>query len=105
MLNAQRVRGLGLGVGLRLKLGAPERPVVVFVGDGSFLYNPITQALGASRDYKIPLIIVVMNNQGYQAMLNGHRLYYSDGMMKEADLTYGFDIASPTLKTSALPSA
>ena len=104
-LYKQTVSGLGqgLGVGLGLKMGAPERPVVVFVGDGSFLYNPITQALGASRDYRIPIIIVVMNNQGYQAMLDGHRLYYSDGMMKETDLTYGYDIASPAFEDVGLP--
>ena len=104
-LYKQTVSGLGqcLGLGLGLKMGAPERPVVVFVGDGSFLYNPITQALGASRDYKIPIIIVVMNNNGYQAMLNGHKLYYSDGMMKETDLTYGFDIESPAFEDVGIP--
>src|SRR5208282_4854316 len=38
--------GQGLGIALGVKLAAPERPVVLIVGDGSFLYNPIVQAFG-----------------------------------------------------------
>ena len=104
-LYKQTVGGLGqgLGVALGLKLGAPERPVVVFAGDGSFLYNPITQALGASRDYGLPITIVVMNNNGYQAMLKGHQLYYSEGMVKETDLTYGFQIEAPVFEELGTP--
>ena len=46
--------------------GVPiSTPVCVwrtFVGDGSFLYNPVIQALGASKTYNIPILIVVCNN-------------------------------------------
>ena len=104
-LYKQTVSGLGqgLGLGLGLKLGAPNRPVVVFVGDGSFLYNPITQALGASRDYDLPITIIVMNNNAYRAMLNGHQLYYSEGMEKQTDLTYGFQIEAPDYEMVGIP--
>ena len=104
-LYKQTVSGLGqgLGIGLGLKLGAPERSVVVFVGDGSFLYNPITQALGASRDFDLPITIVVMNNNAYQAMLQGHQLYYSEGMAKQTDLTYGFKIEAPDYEKVGIP--
>src|SRR5262249_36585651 len=40
--------GQGIGTALGIKLAAPQRPVALLVGDGSFLYNPIVQALGAS---------------------------------------------------------
>jgi acetolactate synthase I/II/III large subunit len=45
--------GLGQGIALALgvKLAAPERPVVLTIGDGSFLYNPIVQSLDASKLY------------------------------------------------------
>ena len=104
-LYKQTVSGLGqgLGLGLGLKLGAPERPVVLFVGDGSFLYNPITQALGASRDYCLPITIVVMNNNAYQAMLDGHQLYYSEGMTKQTDLTFGYQIEAPDYEAMGIP--
>ena len=95
--------GQGLGIALGLKLGAPNRPVIVFVGDGSFLYNPITQALGASRDHELPIIIVVMNNNGYQAMLNGHNLHYADGIQKQTELTYGFQIEAPKFEELGSP--
>ena len=81
--------GQGLGLALGMKLGAPERPVVAVVGDGSFLYNPIPQAFGASRDYGLPIIVLIMNNRGYQAMLNGQRLYYADAMARRTELTLG----------------
>ena len=70
----------------------------MFVCDGIFLYNPITQALGVVRDYKISITIVAMNTQGHQVMLNRYRLNYSDGMMQETDPAYGFDITSPTFE-------
>ena len=87
--------GQGLGLSLGLKLAAPERPVVLFIGDGSLLYNPITQAFGASREYNLPIMIVVMNNGGYKAMRGGHVKYYPDGMVNATDLTYGIDINGP----------
>ena len=104
-LFKQTVGGLGQGMGLALgvKLAAPARPVVLFVGDGSMLYNPITQALGASRDYGLPIIVVVMNNNGYQAMLKGHNLYYAEGMAKQTELSYGFEIQAPVFEELGAP--
>ncbi len=95
--------GQGLGISLGLKLGAPKRPVVLFVGDGSFLYNPITQALGASHNHELPIIVIVMNNNRYQAMLNGHQLYYADGMAKQTELTYGFQTQGPDFENLGTP--
>ena len=95
--------GQGLGLSLGMKLGAPERPVVLVVGDGSFLYNPIPQAFGASRDYGLPVIVLIMNNRGYQAMLNGQRLYYADGMARRTDLTLGYRIDPPVYEDMGAP--
>ncbi len=41
--------GQGLGIALGMKLAAPKRPVALLIGDGGFLYNPVIQALGASK--------------------------------------------------------
>ncbi len=104
-LYKMTVSGLGQGLGLALgiKLGAPERPVMLVVGDGSFLYNPIPQAFGASRDYGLPVIVLIMNNRGYRAMLNGQRLYYADGMAKRTDLTLGYRIDPPVHEDMGAP--
>jgi len=89
--------GLGQGIGLALgvKLAAPTRPVVLIVGDGSFLYNPIIQALGASKQHGLPITIVVLNNKMYRAMMQGHIHHYPDGAAANADYLYGVKIDGP----------
>ena len=87
--------GQGIGTALGIKLAARERPVVLLVGDGSFLYNPIIQALGASKQHELPIIIVVLNNKKYEAMRKGHVHHYPDGASASKDLHYGVTINGP----------
>ena len=87
--------GQGIGAALGAKLAARDKPVVLFVGDGSFLYNPIIQALGASKTYDLPILIVVCNNTRYEAMRKGHVIYYPDGAAVSSNLHYGVNIAGP----------
>ena len=87
--------GQGIGTALGIKLAARERPVVLIVGDGSFLYNPIIQALGASQRHALPIVIVVMNNKRYEAMRKGHVHHYPDGASVAKDLHYGVTIDGP----------
>ena len=44
-----------------------------------------------------------MNNRGYQAMLNGHRLYYADGMAQRTELTLGYRIDPPAYEEMGAP--
>ena len=98
-----RVTGGALGQGIAAALGAKlaarglsnDRPVVLFVGDGSFLYNPIVQALGASKAYDLPIVIVVCNNQKYEAMRKGHVFHYAGGVSDTTKVHYGVDIDGP----------
>jgi acetolactate synthase-1/2/3 large subunit len=87
--------GQGIGTALGIKLAAPKRPVVLLVGDGSFLYNPIIQALGASQRHELPITIVVLNNKKYEAMRKGHVHHYPDGASASNDLHYGVTIEGP----------
>jgi acetolactate synthase-1/2/3 large subunit len=87
--------GQGIGTALGIKLAAPERPVMLLVGDGSFLYNPIIQALGASKRHELPIAIVVMNNKKYEAMRKGHVHHYPDGVSASENLHYGVTIDGP----------
>ena len=87
--------GQGIGTALGIKLAAPTRPVVLLVGDGSFLYNPIIQALGASQRHHLPIIIVVFNNKKYEAMRKGHVHHYPDGASASQNLHYGVTIDGP----------
>lgn len=52
--------GFGVPAAMGAKLGAPERPVCVFVGDGGFQMT--IQELGTIFQTKIPVKIVLLNN-------------------------------------------
>jgi len=71
--------GQGTGVALGVKMARPDRTVVLTIGDGSFLYNPIVQALMASRELGLPLLVVVFNNRQYLSMKLNHLRFYPDG--------------------------
>jgi acetolactate synthase-1/2/3 large subunit len=87
--------GQGIGTALGIKLAAPERPVALLVGDGSFLYNPIIQALGASKRHDLPITVIVLNNKKYEAMRKGHIHHYPDGVSANKDLHFGVTIDGP----------
>jgi acetolactate synthase-1/2/3 large subunit len=87
--------GQGVAISLGLKLAAKDRPVVLFVGDGSFLYNPIVQALGASKHCGLPITIIVCNNSAYETMRLGHVGYYPGGIAATQKIHYGVHIDGP----------
>lgn len=87
--------GQGLGCALGVKLALPDRPVISIIGDGGFLYNPVTQSLGLSKDANLPIMIVVFNNTGYSAMRNNQLSYYPDGTGKQHNLFFGHPINGP----------
>jgi thiamine pyrophosphate-dependent acetolactate synthase large subunit-like protein len=87
--------GQGLGLSLGIKLAKPERPVVTLIGDGAFLYNPVLQSLGASRDFDLPILAVIFNNKKYAAMQNMHHRMYPEGTAVETDTYFGTHIQGP----------
>jgi len=87
--------GQGIGTALGIKLAAPERPVALLIGDGSFLYNPIVQALGASKRHDLPIMIIILNNKKYEAMRKGHIHHYPDGVSANKDMHFGVTIDGP----------
>lgn len=95
--------GQGLGTTLGVKLACPDRTVVSLIGDGSFLYNPVTQAFGASRDYKLPILIIVFNNGRYAAMQSAHRTEYPDGVAATTDTWHGVNINGPEYQDLVAP--
>jgi acetolactate synthase I/II/III large subunit len=87
--------GQGIGTALGIKLAAPQRPVALLIGDGSFLYNPVIQALGASQRHELPIVIVILNNKKYEAMRKGHVHHYPDGASASKGLHFGVTIDGP----------
>jgi acetolactate synthase-1/2/3 large subunit len=60
--------GIGFGVpaAIGAQLGRPDTPVLALVGDGSFLQTGTEMAMAAML--KLPLIVVVLNNGGWEAI-------------------------------------
>jgi hypothetical protein len=67
--RGRRGLGQGLGTALGIKLGATKRPGSALIGDGSLIYNPVVQALGASKGNDLPILIVVCNQRARAAPL------------------------------------
>ena len=87
--------GQGLGTALGVKLAKPGQPVVALMGDGCFLYNPVTQSLGVSASENLPILIVVFNNGKYAAMGNSHISFYPEGVTAQTGIHHGVDIPGP----------
>jgi benzoylformate decarboxylase len=64
--NANGGLGFGITSAIGLRMGAPARPVVAVLGDGSTLYA--IQALWTAARYRVGVLAVVMSNGGYAVM-------------------------------------
>ena len=85
--------GVGMGEAAGVKLANPDRPVILFVGDGSFNYNPVLAALGLYQEYNLPVFIIIMNNGGYLVMKWAHRMRYPQGSAVSRNRFFGTDIS------------
>ena len=55
--------GYGMGAAIGAKLGAPGKPVVGLVGDGSLYYSD--SALWTAASHNVPVMYVISNNGAY----------------------------------------
>ena len=74
--------GFSSGTALGLKLALPKRTVVQIVGDGSFYFSNPQSALAVSRQYKLPVLTVVLDNGGWSAVKEATLRVYPDGDAK-----------------------
>jgi acetolactate synthase I/II/III large subunit len=93
--------GQGLGYALGVKLALPKRPVVMTIGDGTFLYNPVIPALTVSDEYELPLLIIVCNNKKYAIMEQLHNRFYPKGTAITAKDYYGVHINNSRYEQAA----
>ena len=64
--NANGGLGFGVSSAIGLRMGAPDRPVVAVLGDGSAMYS--IQALWTAARYGVGVLAVVMANGSYAVM-------------------------------------
>lgn len=58
--------GYGVPAAIGAKLACPDRPVVAVVGDGGLLFS--VAELATAVKYRLPVVFVVLNDQGYGAI-------------------------------------
>src|SRR5499426_3075356 len=85
--------GWGLPAALGVKLALPHRPVVGIIGDGSALYT--IQALWTAAHYRIPVVIVILNNTSYRILKQ--RLHAMRGLAEQADSYVGMELLDPKI--------
>ncbi len=93
--------GQGLGYALGVKLASPQRPVVVTIGDGTLMYNPLVPAIAFADEHKLPLLIIIANNARYAAMQFFHDKFYPKGISTQNKDYYGVYINGPKYEEAA----
>jgi acetolactate synthase-1/2/3 large subunit len=76
--------GFALPAAIGAKMGAPEREVVAIIGDGGFQMN--IQELGTVMQSKVPVKIIVLNNQ-FLGMVRQWQELFFDGRYASTTMT------------------
>ncbi len=86
--------GLGFsgGMALGLKLAEPTRTVVQIVGDGTFYFSNPQSSLAVGKQYRLPVLTVVLDNTGWAAVKEATLRVYPDGEARAA-ADYGATLA------------
>ncbi len=79
--------GLGFsgGMALGLKLAQPERRIVQVIGDGGFHFSSPDSVYAVAQQYQIPVLTVVLDNGGWQAVKSAVQRVYPEGIAAETD--------------------
>jgi acetolactate synthase-1/2/3 large subunit len=79
--------GLGWSGGMALgaKLASPDKMVVQVVGDGGFYFGGPSSVFSVSRQYKLPILVLLLDNTGWSAVKESTLRVFPDGEAKSAD--------------------
>ncbi len=79
--------GLGFsgGMALGLKLARPDRRIVQVIGDGGFHFSSPDSVYAVAQQYQIPILTVVLDNGGWQAVKSAVQRVYPNGVAAETD--------------------
>lgn len=66
--------GYGLPAALGAQCGLPDKPVILFVGDGGVMMN--CQELAAAAEYNFPVKVLIFNNQCLGMVAQWQRMFY-----------------------------
>jgi acetolactate synthase I/II/III large subunit len=79
--------GLGFsgGMALGLRLAQPDRRIVQVIGDGGFHFSSPDSVYAVAQQYQIPVLTVVLDNGGWQAVKSAVQRVYPNGTAAETD--------------------
>jgi acetolactate synthase I/II/III large subunit len=79
--------GLGFsgGMALGLKLAQRDRRIVQVIGDGGFHFSSPDSVYAVAQQYQIPVLTVVVDNGGWQAVKSAVQRVYPKGVAAETD--------------------
>jgi acetolactate synthase-1/2/3 large subunit len=79
--------GLGFsgGMALGLRMAAPDRRVVQIIGDGGFHFSSPDSVYAVAQQYQIPVLTVVLDNGGWQAVKSAVQRVYPKGVAAETN--------------------
>lgn len=77
--------GWGLPAALGLQLADRERVVVATVGDGSYMFANPTVCHQIAEAHALPVLTVVLNNAGWNAVQKATKALYPDGAAAKAN--------------------
>jgi thiamine pyrophosphate-dependent acetolactate synthase large subunit-like protein len=85
--------GWGVGAAIGAKLGAPDRQVILSIGDGSVMYS--ASGFWSMVRYGVPILAVVWNNYNYQTVRNSYVRYGK--RMAETGRFHGLYLGDPEI--------
>jgi thiamine pyrophosphate-dependent acetolactate synthase large subunit-like protein len=85
--------GWGVGAAAGVKLGEPNRQVILSIGDGSVMYS--AAGFWTMARYSIPVLTVVWNNHNYQTVRGSYARY--NGKMAESQHFVGTYLGDPDI--------
>jgi acetolactate synthase I/II/III large subunit len=74
--------GCSAGIALGARLARPEATVVQLTGDGSFYLGNPSSVYAVSRQYRLPIFTVVLDNAGWAAVKDSTLRMYPEGASK-----------------------
>jgi acetolactate synthase I/II/III large subunit len=79
--------GLGFsgGMALGLKLAQPNRRIVQVIGDGGFHFSSPDSVYAVAQQYQVPIMTVVLDNGGWQAVKSAVQRVYPKGIAAETN--------------------
>ena len=81
--------GTGLPTALGVKLALPDNLVVCITGDGAFNYNPVPASFGLAQQHKLPILVVICDNEGYASQAWNTQKYFPQGSAVRTSNYYG----------------